>query len=135
MTPQRLLIVDALYSGRGHVTAEDIHGRIVGEYPNLNIATIYRNLEALVAAGLVTETRLGGKQVHYELSPGSRHHHLICDQCGHVDELSDEIVEPLRRDIARAYGFSPRVEHLAVFGVCRACASRDGDSRVSTSIS
>ena len=121
VTPQRLLILEALRSCSGHVTAEDIHGLIVDAYPNLNITTVYRNLEALVAAGVVTETRLGGKYLYYELSPGSRHHHLVCERCGHVAELDDALVEPLRQAIARKHGFSARVEHLAVFGVCRAC--------------
>ncbi len=131
VTPQRLLILEALQSRRGHVTAEDIHGLIVGENPHLNITTVYRNLEALVAAGIVTETRLGGKYIYYELSPGSRHHHLICERCGQVAELDDALVEPLRQAIARQHGFTARVEHLAVLGVCSACASGE-DSQPDT---
>ena len=126
VTPQRLLILEALQASRGHVTAEDIHGLITGAYPHLNITTVYRNLEVLVAAGIVTETRLGGKYLYYELSPGSRHHHLVCERCGHVSELDDTLVEPLRQAIARQHGFSARVEHLAVFGICRACGAAEG---------
>jgi Fur family transcriptional regulator, ferric uptake regulator len=126
VTPQRLLILEALQSSTGHVTAEEIHSLIVEAYPNLNIATVYRNLDVLVAAGLLTETRLAGKYLYYELSPGSRHHHLVCERCGHVAELDDVLVEPLRQAIARQYGFTARVEHLAVFGVCRGCEVDEG---------
>jgi len=104
----------------------------VDAYPQLNIATVYRNLEVLVDTGLLTETRLGGKHLYYELSPGSRHHHLVCERCGHVSELDDALVEPLRQSIARRHGFSARVEHLAVFGVCRACEPRERDADAPT---
>jgi Fur family ferric uptake transcriptional regulator len=121
VTPQRLLILEAIHSHRGHVTAEEIHREIVGAYPGLNIATVYRNLDTLVAAGLITETRLGARCHYYELSPDSRHHHLVCERCGGVVELADSLVEPLRTAIARTHGFDASIEHLAVFGVCRAC--------------
>ena len=123
VTPQRLLILEAVHASDGHVTAEQIHQRIAAKYPYINITTVYRNLDALVGAGLITETSLGDKSLYYELAPGGRHHHLVCERCGEVRELSDTLVAPLRQAISQQYDFVARVEHLAVFGLCHACRS------------
>lgn len=121
LTPQRLLVLDALREGDGHQTAEAIHERARARYPYINLATIYRALGWLKAQGLVCETDLGGGQAQYEYLGARRHHHLVCLKCGGTAEFADDLVAPLAAALLERHGFAPRLDHLAVFGVCRRC--------------
>ncbi len=121
LTPQRRMILSAIAQSNGHITAEDLHQRIRAVYPDVNMSTIYRNLDRLLDLRLVAVTDLGGGRVCYEALSAARHHHLICHQCGGMTELDDSIVEDLRRRIAQQYHFAPQVDHLAIWGMCPAC--------------
>src|SRR3989337_1856841 len=59
LTPQRMLIVSLIHDSTGHVTAEELHGRVVEQYPFVDISTVYRTLQLLKKLRLVTETALG----------------------------------------------------------------------------
>ncbi|MFC1902820.1 Fur family transcriptional regulator [Chloroflexota bacterium] len=67
LTPQRLMILQAIENSVDHISAEEIYAQVVSKYPHINISTIYRTLELLKKLGLVTETDLGGGQG--EVSP------------------------------------------------------------------
>lgn len=128
LTPQRLYVLDALQGRPGHQTAEAIYERVRAEYPYINRATVYRTLIWLRDRGLISETDLGGGQTEYEALGARRHHHLVCFACGGRTEFADELVTPLTDALRERYGFAPRLDHLAVFGICRACqeeASRE----------
>ena len=121
LTPQRLLVLDALHGADGHQTAEAIFEQVRARYPYVNLATVYRTLNWLRDRGLITETDLGGGQTEYEALGERRHHHLICLGCGERREFADELVAPLAASLRERYGFAPRLDHLAVFGTCAAC--------------
>ncbi len=121
LTPQRLLVLDALRAGHGHLTAEAVHARVRSTYPYVNLATIYRTLNWLKEQGLISETDLGGGQVEYEYIAERRHHHLVCLHCGQIEEFGDDVVAPLAATLRERWGFAPRLDHLAVFGACRHC--------------
>lgn len=121
LTPQRLLVLEAVRDEGEHRTAVEILARVRARYPYVNQATIYRSLAWLRDQGLVSETDLGGGQAEYEYLGPARHHHLVCLGCGARREFPDAIVAPLAAMLREEYGFSPRIDHLAVFGLCRAC--------------
>ncbi len=125
LTPQRMLIVSIIHDSKGHVTAEDIHARVVEQYPFVDISTVYRTLQLLKKLHLVSETDLGGGRVQFELAQGARHHHLVCRQCGTTLPLDDELLEPLRGRLQERYGFQADMEHFAIFGVCKRCRSKE----------
>ena len=124
LTPQRMLIVSIIHDSQGHITAEEIHSRVTEQYPFVGISTVYRTLQLLKKLRLVSETDLGGGHVKYELSAGSRHHHLVCRRCGATLPLDDEVIEPLRSRLQKKHGFKADMEHFAIFGVCRECQSQ-----------
>ncbi len=124
LTPQRMLILSIIHDSKGHMTADEIHNRVVQQYPFVDISTVYRTLQLLKKLHLVTETDLGGGRVRYELAEGSRHHHLVCRRCGDMFPLEDEVIEPLRARLLEKHGFQADMEHFAIFGVCRACGGR-----------
>jgi Fur family ferric uptake transcriptional regulator len=122
VTPQRLLVLEALAAQDGHMTAEEImRWAAPRAAPGLNLATVYRTLELLVSLGLVAQTDLGGEAVSYELVGAAPHHHLVCERCGAVMEMDDSLFQSLRADVLRRYDFDTRSRHIALFGVCRDC--------------
>lgn len=130
LTPQRLMVLEAVREMAGHQTAEAVHDRVRGRYPYANLATIYRALAWLKEQALVSETDLGGGQVEYEYLGESRHHHLVCLRCGHQQAFGDDVVAPMMAALRERYHFEPRIDHLAVFGLCWHCRpSRTGESR------
>ena len=127
LTPQRLMVLDAVRDLAGHQTAEAIHAHVCLRYPYANLATIYRALAWLKEQSLVSETDLGGGQIEYEYLGERRHHHLVCLRCGMQAEFGDDAVVPLAETLRERYGFEPRIDHLAIFGVCRRCREAAGD--------
>jgi Fur family ferric uptake transcriptional regulator len=125
VTPQRLLVVEALTAHGGHMTADEIMRWTAERYPAINLATIYRTLDLLASVGLVTHTDLGGGVVRYELAGETAHHHLVCERCGAVTELDDAALAPIWERLLRDYGFRASSRHLALFGLCRACYEKD----------
>ncbi len=121
VTPQRLFVLEALELNSGHMTAEEIMQWASRRYPALNLATVYRTLDLLTQVGLVAQTDLGGGAASYELVGDSPHHHLACERCGSVIEMDEALLEGLRDETLRVYGFHARPRHLAIYGVCRAC--------------
>jgi len=121
LTPQRMLIVSIIHDSKGHITAEEIHKRVVQHYPYVDISTVYRTLQLLKKLHLVSETDLGGGRVQYELSEGERHHHLVCRQCGSALPIDDELIDSLRERLLEEHGFHADMEHFAIFGVCSRC--------------
>lgn len=130
LTPQRLLVLETIQGGAGHLTAEAIYERARARYPYINRATIYRTLGWLKEQGLICETDFGGGHAEYEYRGAHRHHHLVCQHCGHRQELADELVAPLATALRERYGFAAHLEHLAIFGLCRECqAALDAAAR------
>jgi len=129
LTPQRHMILTAIAQGSGHMTAEEIHRRILPIYPEMNISTVYRNLERLLDLRLVAVTDLGGGRVCYEALEGARHHHLICHRCGRMTDLDDSLVSDLRQQIVQGYDFTAEIDHLAIWGLCSECKASAGRLR------
>jgi Fur family ferric uptake transcriptional regulator len=123
LTPQRLLILELLYAHGDHATADELFAAAQERYPYLNISTVYRTLELLRDIGIVAETDLGDGKRQFALLSDDRHHHLICLNCGFVQEIDDQPFEGLRAELRQAHGFEPRIDHLAIFGTCQVCAT------------
>jgi Fur family ferric uptake transcriptional regulator len=121
MTPQRLMILEAIEGASGHISAEEIYLDIRKRYPGLNISTVYRTLELLKEMGLVTETDMGDGRVRFHSQGHEHHHHLVCSKCGKVIDLDESTMAPLTSVLADEYGFRADLKHLAIFGQCKSC--------------
>ena len=122
MTPQRLMILEAIEGASGHVSAEEIYQDIRRRYPGLNLSTVYRTLELLKETGLVTETDMGDGRVRFHSMGHEHHHHLVCSKCGKVIDLNEETLSPLTHVLYEKYGFRADLKHLAIFGHCKECS-------------
>ncbi len=123
LTPQRSVILEAVAHSRGHPTALDVYRLAEDRLPGLNLATVYRALEALQAAGLVDSIESGRGQMGFALRDRDHpHHHLVCSSCGGEWEVGAETVSALAASLRRRHGFHLRTDHLTLTGQCRACA-------------
>jgi Fur family ferric uptake transcriptional regulator len=121
LTPQRMLVIEALHNADRHISAEEIYKQLHGRYPYANISTVYRTLELLKKLDLVTETDFGEGRVRYHVAENGHHHHLVCRSCGKIIDLQESALHPLKDTLLQKYGFAADLRHLAISGECRAC--------------
>jgi Fur family ferric uptake transcriptional regulator len=121
LTPQRIMVVDALHSVEAHISAEEIFDKLKQKYPYANISTVYRTLELLKELGLAAEIELGDGIARYHPREHSKHHHLVCNKCGKTIELPESDLQPLANSLLSKYKFKADVRHLAIFGLCPKC--------------
>jgi Fur family transcriptional regulator, ferric uptake regulator len=120
---RRATIRVLLDNGRAHLSAEDIVGQVRLEHPEIAESTVYRNLITFEELGVVEHVHLGHGPSTYHLTVEG-HQHLLCERCGKVVEVPDEVFAPLSDQLAAAYGFRIHPRHFAIMGLCRRCQSR-----------
>jgi Fur family ferric uptake transcriptional regulator len=123
LTPQRMMVLQAIAESSGHQTAEAIHRDVVKTYPYLDIATVYRILQLLKRLHLVIEIDLGGDSARYEIAEPNKHHHMVCREWGHAFDLNLSHLEDFCSRLIKEFGFEPDLEHFAVGGLCAGCNS------------
>jgi Fur family ferric uptake transcriptional regulator len=122
LTPQRQLVLEAV-GELGHGTPEEIATAVRRTASGVNISTVYRTLELLEELGLVQHTHLGHGAPTYSVASHDDHVHLVCRDCGLVDEIESSVVDDVVRRVSAERGFSVDVGHFAVFGRCKACVA------------
>lgn len=120
VTAQRHHIYDAVNRLR-HATPETILAEVTAVLPGVNLSTVYRCLEALEAAGLVSHTHLGHTPLTYHAIEDHAHIHLVCEGCGQVVSVDAALAAELRSRVAREHGFDIDPTHMAMAGRCSAC--------------
>jgi Fur family ferric uptake transcriptional regulator len=115
------MVIEALHRAEGHISAPDICHRVQAKYPWVNKSTIYRTLELLKELDLVTETELGGDKLYYHQAEKGHHHHLICQKCGKIVDIDEDVFASLESTLHKKYGFSADLKHLAIHGHCLRC--------------
>jgi Fur family ferric uptake transcriptional regulator len=105
-------------SGQRHMSAEDVYRLVLNERADIGLATIYRVLMQFEQAGLLTRSQFEGGKAVYELNEGQHHDHLVCLDCGRVEEFFDAEIEKRQHDIARAKGFEIADHALSLYAHC-----------------
>jgi Fur family ferric uptake transcriptional regulator len=118
VTPQRRLVLDAV-GALGHATPDEVHARVAAS--GINLSTVYRTLELLEKLGMVTHTHLGHGPATYHSATDDDHVHLVCRDCGRVQEAPPGVVEDVVATLAGQHGFQVDVRHIAIFGLCKGC--------------
>ncbi|MBN2462936.1 MAG: transcriptional repressor [Dehalococcoidia bacterium] len=121
LTPQRMMVVEALHGADKHVSAEEIYVQVKAKYPYANISTVYRTLDLLKELGLVTEIALGDGCVRFHPAEKGHHHHLVCQKCGKMIDLPESALAQLEAALYDMYQFKADLKHMAVFGLCSQC--------------
>jgi len=124
LTPQRLMILEAIEHNDEHISAEEIYTQVAAKYPDVNISTVYRTLELLKKLGMVYEIDLGEGRIRYHAEESGHHHHLVCQQCGTVIDIDEAALFTLKDILMRDYHFQAELRHVGVFGTCEKCQKK-----------
>ena len=118
-TLPRLKILDLFGSGlECHLSADDIYKKLLESGVDVGIATVYRVLTQFEQAGLLVKRHFEGDKSVFELNQGKHHDHIVCLQCGKVEEFYDEIIETRQKTIAAERGFSVNDHTLSIYADC-----------------
>jgi len=114
-----------------HKSAEDIYKALLESNEDIGLATVYRVLTQFEAAGLVTRHHFENGMAVFELNHGSHHDHLVCIECGRIEEFVDPEIEERQRRIAAQHGYDMHDHSLIIYGRCRRpdCPSRTASAK------
>ncbi|MDM5298613.1 ferric iron uptake transcriptional regulator [Bacillus pumilus] len=125
LTPQREATVRVLLENEeDHLSAEDVYLLVKEKSPEIGLATVYRTLELLTELKVVDKINFGDGVSRYDLrKEGAEHfhHHLVCMQCGTVDEIEDDLLEDVEEIIERDWRFQIKDHRLTFHGICHRC--------------
>ena len=101
-----------------HLTAEDVYKILLADNEDVGLATVYRVLTQFEQAGLLIRHHFEGDKAVFELNQGKHHDHLVCLQCGKVEEFYDPEIEKRQDKVAKERGFIVREHSLYLFADC-----------------
>jgi len=101
-----------------HMAAEDVYKLLLADDADIGLATVYRVLLQFEQAGLLVRSHFESGKSVFELNEGRHHDHLVCLQCGRVEEFYDPEIEKRQGKVARERGFDVREHALYLYADC-----------------
>ncbi len=118
-TLPRLKILEVFQRGtQRHMTAEDVFRVLLEERSDIGLATVYRVLTQFEQAGILSRSHFESGKAVYEINEGTHHDHLVCLDCGKVEEFYDAEIEKRQLAVARAKGFEIAEHALSLYAHC-----------------
>lgn len=118
-TLPRLKILEVFQSGaQRHMTAEDVFRHLLREQADIGLATVYRVLTQFEQAGILSRNHFESGKAVYELNEGQHHDHMVCLDCGRVEEFYDPEIESRQQAVAEAKGFVIADHALSLYAHC-----------------
>lgn len=114
-----------------HMTAEDVYRNLISEGMDIGLATVYRVLTQFEQAGLLERHFFESGKAVFEINQGKHHDHLVCVDCGRVEEFYDPEIERRQNEIAAERGFTIHEHALYLYGSCNRadCPNRPASPR------
>lgn len=126
-TNQRQAVLEVISQNKKkHLSSEEIYGEVKKKYPNIGLATVYRTVQLFEKIGLVQHISLDDGRLRYQLADPEEkheHHHLICEICGDVIDVQEDMLELFEEEIFLKKGFTVTNHRLTVFGICKNCSN------------
>lgn len=118
-TLPRLKILEIFQKGtQRHMTAEDVYRVLLEERSDVGLATVYRVLAQFEQADILSRSNFESGKAVYELNEGQHHDHLVCLDCGRVEEFYDAQIEKLQHRVAAEKGFAIADHALSLYAHC-----------------
>jgi Fur family ferric uptake transcriptional regulator len=118
-TLPRLKILEVFQNAtQRHMTAEDVFRVLLDERSDIGLATVYRVLMQFEQAGLLTRSNFESGKAVYELNEGQHHDHLVCLDCGRVEEFFDPEIEKRQQMVAKSRGFALQEHARSLYANC-----------------
>lgn len=128
LTTQRKMVLDVILKNcEKHLTCEEIYNKVKENYPSIGLATIYRAVATFEQIGLVESMYLNNEGTRYQLkNPTEKHshHHLICEICGEIIDISEDLLEPLEKKVFSQKGFTVNNHKVQLLGRCKKCREK-----------
>ncbi|MFE8112696.1 ferric iron uptake transcriptional regulator [Mammaliicoccus sciuri] len=125
LTPQREATVRVLLENEAdHLSAEDVYLKVKDKAPEIGLATVYRTLELLAELKVVDKINFGDGVARFDLrKEGAKHfhHHMVCMECGAVDEIEEDLLEDVERRVEKEFNFKILDHRLTFHGICHRC--------------
>lgn len=119
VTVPRMKILELFESSKvRHLSAEDVYRQLMADEMEIGLATVYRVLTQFEQAGLLQRHHFETGKAVFELDKGRHHDHLVCIQCGRVEEFYDPEIEKRQSAIARERGFAIQEHELYLYADC-----------------
>jgi Fur family ferric uptake transcriptional regulator len=117
LSTARRLVLEALFAADGPVSAE-----LLSRQLQLDLSSIYRNLELLESHGLVRHVHLGHGPGLYALRVRGEQEYLYCERCGAVRAIPPHELDLVREQVRQRFGYEARFTHFPIVGTCPACS-------------
>ena len=118
-TLPRLRVLSLFEEGNErHLSAEDVYKSLLASGEDIGLATVYRVLTQFEQAGLLVRHHFEGGKSVFELNRGHHPHHIVCMQCGRVEEFYDAAIEARQKKAAAERGFAVRGHTLQIYADC-----------------
>ncbi|PZX07756.1 Fur family ferric uptake transcriptional regulator [Psychrobacillus insolitus] len=128
LTPQREATVRVLLENEeDHLSAEDVFLLVREISPDIGLATVYRTLELLNELNVVDKIQFGDGVSRYDLRQEGAahfHHHLVCIECGAVDEIQEDLLEDVEAIVETKWNFIIKDHRLTFHGICYRCQEK-----------
>jgi Fur family ferric uptake transcriptional regulator len=118
----RIRILELLGDSPFPLSAGEVHARLGDDGPDL--VTVYRTLERFAQVALARAVRLDDGVRRFEPADRIHHHHLVCTECGRVEDLDACLSAPLEERALEKHGFRVARHNLEFFGTCKRCQNR-----------
>jgi Fur family peroxide stress response transcriptional regulator len=123
---QRERILNLLQNTGAHPTASWVYDELKGEFPDLSMGTVYRNLNILVEQGLVRKIDFGSTFDRYDANTVP-HYHFICERCGSITDLELPVDEELNEKVMSTTDFIAKRHRIEFYGTCDKCLNESGN--------
>lgn len=121
-TIPRLKILEIFsQSQQRHLSAEEVYRHLLDDEEEIGLATVYRVLTQFEVAGLLQKQTFRDNKAVFELDSGEHHDHMICIECGRVEEFHNDEVEKLQLEICQESGFRLDYHEMNLYGCCSKC--------------
>jgi len=118
VTPQRLSIVDELY-GQVHMSVDELYAAIKKKFPSISLATVYKNINAMLEKKFILEVKIPNQKSKYELTKES-HSHVMCESCGKVEDICLDL-HSVAQKAANITDYKINDDALILTGICPNC--------------
>ena len=123
------LFQNSVASGQRHMSADDVYRVLLSENMDIGLATVYRVLTQFEQAGLLVRRNFESGKALYELNEGEPHDHLLCLNCGKVEEFTDPQIYQRQSEIAEQYGYMLHERAMSLYGFCADCQTKANKRR------
>ena len=119
VTPQRVAIVEELYKN-GHMNIDDLYKKLLSKFPSVSLATIYKNINAMVEKVFLSEVKIPNTKSVYE-SVKTEHAHLACSCCGHIEDIMLD-ASSILTEASKVSSFKINSTNIVLSGLCSKCS-------------